>query len=408
MTPPPKDSAGPSIPLTEGFGVWFKHLREHVGRITQQALSMKCEVSDSTISRIENGEGAVQISTLNRLGQGFGQPVPQIVTAVAKSFAADNEQDNRHRSEQLAELAAELGSRSDELVVGISLEDRELITTRTGLTDYADDVTYRRGWLLYDQLSQHGGDAAIRLAARYRGIVLARQQEYGDKAADYFQAAARTVRRDIERHVDPLDGVTELDEALLRARSLLAGAFVENGEAVCEALAWIILLANAVGAQLDVPPYMAWLMEYRGQTDVWRQSFEALARAVPKAPNDPETVLSLARPWLEKWSGVNPEKPSGVSFTRGDDGTIAWKAEPDWVMGELAAPDSQELWLYGGHVQHPSQVLASCGIKHLALGEQGPTLSNPQGKEQSWFKNPANADYAIVKVDADWVPVQLF
>lgn len=370
---------------------------------------MQCEVSDSTISRIENGEGAVQLSTLNRLGQGFvQQPVPQIIAAVAKSFAEDNDEGNQYRSERLMELAAVHGWRSDELVVGISLEDRKLITTRTGLTDYADDMTYRRGWLLYDQLSQRGGDASIRLAARYRGIVLARQQEYGDKAADYFQAAARTVRRDIERHVDPLAGVTELDEALLRARSLMAGAFVEKGEAVREALAWIILLANAVGAQLDVSPYMAWLMEYRGQADVWRQSFEALGQAVPKAPTDPEKVLSLARPWLEKWSGVNPEKPAGVSFTRGDDGTIAWRAEPDWVMEELAAPGSDELWLYGGQTEHPSQVLASCGIEHLVLDDEGPRLSNPRGALQVWFRNPANADYAIVNVDSVWVPVQLF
>ncbi|WP_165702537.1 helix-turn-helix transcriptional regulator [Mycobacteroides abscessus] len=396
--------------MTEGFGNWFKHLREDVGRITQQALAMKCDVSDSTISRIENGEGAVQLSTLNRLGQGFEQqPAPQIIAAVAKSFAEDNDEGNKYRSERLMELAAEHGWRSNELVVGISLEGSELITTTAGLSGYVSDLTFRSGWPLYDQLSQWGGDASIRLAARYRGVVLMRQEGYGDKAADYFEAAARTVRRNIERQVDPLAGVSELDEAMRRARSLMAGAFVENGDAVWEALGWVILLANAVGAQLDVSPYMAWLMEYRGQADVWRQSFDALGQAVPKAPTDPEKVLSLARPWLEKWSGVNPEKPSGVSFTRGDDGTIAWRAEPDWVMEELvAAPGNDELWLYGGQTEQPSQVLASCGIEHLALEDEGPRLSNPQGTSQVWFRNPANADYAIVNVDSVWVPVQLF
>ncbi|WP_079261811.1 helix-turn-helix domain-containing protein [Mycobacteroides abscessus] len=410
MTPPPKDSAGPSIQMTEGFGSWFRHLRENVAQLPQQSLALKVgDVSDSTISRIENGEGSVQATTLNRLAGAFRHTVVgSLMTAVAKSFAADNEEDNGRRSEYLRALAAERGRDSGELVIGISLEAPELIVTRTGLTADPRDPDFRRGQPLYDQLSQWGGDACIRLAARYQGVVLAQQGGYGNKSAAYFQAVARTVRGDIERHVDPLAGVTELGEAMLRASALVADVYVENGEAVREALGWVILLANAVGAQLNTSPYTAWLLKYRENEDHWRRAFSALAQAVRNCPEDLETVLKLAQPWLEAWAGIALDKPSGVRFTRGGDGTISWMAEPDWVMGELVEPAAQDLWLYGGQTGAPSAVLASCGIQHLYLQDQGLTLSNPPGEPQAWFRNPASADYAIVNVGADWVPVQLF
>lgn len=422
MVAPPKDVEAPSVPGTARFGEWFRHVREDLIRAPQQVLTAAGGPSDSTISRIENGEGPVSIESLRKCalaitslgGHALGDPDTYgpaasgagLFAAVAASFAADTAEANEERSAAIR--ASDVGLRElgpqTRLVVGVTLDSTYELVTASALR-YAP-VPSQGSELVDGELggrSQLSG--LLQIAARYPGITLAPEDPpVGLAASISFTDAGRVVHKGIQGCFDPIKSITTLDAAEQRAEILKKTTL---NRVHTRTLGWVILLANAVGVKEDISPYIAW-MRYDEYKSVWEQAYAELRAQLSKPIAALDELVSHCRQVMVAWSGVDPDRPIDVGFRIGANGKIHWTSAPDWELAEPPSTRNGDLWLYNGLGGY-SEILHEYGIGHIHLSRDGLTEPGQDGPEYIWAANPANPQYALLfSSTSGWLPVQIY
>lgn len=422
MVAPPKDVEVPSVPGTARFGEWFRHVREDVIRAPQQVLRSAGGPSDSTISRIENGDGSVSIESLRKCAlamtvlktNALGDPDTYgpsasagLLAAVATSFAADTPEANEDRSAAIQACDAglrESGHRG-RLVVGVALDSTNEPVTASALR-YAPVPSFPGSELVDGEL---GGQThlvgLLQIAARYPGITLAPEDPpVGLAASIFYTDAGRVVHKGIQGCFDPIKSITTLDAAEQRAE-LLKKASMSRVHA--RPLGWVILLANAVGMKEDIAPYIAW-MRYDEYKSAWEQAYGELRAQLSKPIAALDELVSHCKQVMMDWSGVDPDRPIDVGFTIGADGKIHWTSAPDWELAEPPSARDGDLWLYKGLGGY-SEILHEYRIGHVHLSRDGLTEPGQDGAEFIWVANPANPQYALLfSGTSGWLPVQVY
>lgn len=421
MVAPPKDVEAPSVPGTARFGEWFRHVREDLVGAPQQVLTAAGGPSDSTISRIENGEGPVSIESLRKCTlaitalekRALGDPDTYgtatlgggLLAAVAASFAADTDEANQARSAAIEASDASFRESTPRtrLVVGVTLDSNYKLVTATALRHAP--VPQPRSELVDGELTGRSNlTGLLRIAARYPGITLAPEDPpVGLSASLFYTDAGRAIHTGIQGCFDPIKSITTLDAAEQRAEILkkVSSRRVDTGT-----LGWVILLANAVGAREDISPYMAWMRadEYEA---AWKQAYDQLGNQLRKPIAPLDKLVSYTRQVMMDWSGVDPDRPIDVGFTIGADGKIHWTSAPDWELAEPPSARDGDLWLYKGQGGY-SEILHECGIQHVHLSRDGLTEPGQDGPEYIWASNPANLQYALLFSRIwGWLPVQV-
>lgn len=130
-----------------------------------------------------------------------------------------------------------------------------------------------------------------------------------------------------ELQLDPLAGITSLQDAEARAR-IIGGNDAADGAIV--ALAWIILLSNALAEWLEEPgPLAAW-RRYHQYSERWNKLYRQLDDKVQADLPPVENLLADASTYLRPWAGAYGTPLWNVIFTpkAKEDKEIRFSPEP--------------------------------------------------------------------------------
>lgn len=233
-------------------------------------------------------------------------------------------------------------------------------------------------------LADRRGSAAcitplLTLALRHPAITLIPQSQQQVTRAALAAVAdpthPGTVHTNPERNFDPLTGVTSLYQARQRAQAL--GADPDSS-----ATAWIILIANAIGAERRNTPLLSWI-RYRSSTSPWVKQISGLSEPLRAGLPSIENMLSESEKTLAPWARLYGDSLWDVEFTAQTDEQIEWSIR-EVARPPAPVPRPDDIWIYDatatnqcfGHVLHdsgvPNIIFAAdqLGIVHSGAGFQ--------------------------------------
>lgn len=328
---------------------WFQHIREHVLAASQQAISsVPGGPSQPQVSRAESDpEFPLTQDLLRRLGSAyhhlapnkFSEHAPSLVEAKAAAYtAAEPPVDDRVRQ---AELWATSTEPRNHIVLGIDLATGGLITGTSlrlaqpvdiirGITEFTDQTdTY---------LAEAAGEAypefdqqVYQIAAWFNGVTIVEDSDPGLGAMiDYWNRRAKdhkrpaSVHRDIMKRFDPIAGIQTLLQAVATAREMQGHT---DNPTIIDQTAWVLLLANMIGARENISPIEAWEL-YRGDSSLWSELYKKLdTRLIKRLPHISE-MLTTAGPILNRWCRESPTDGWDVGWTKDADGNPIWDIRP--------------------------------------------------------------------------------
>lgn len=417
----------PSFSNNAVFGERMRQIRDEVVGVSLEAVSGSGGPSASLQSRIENGQAlTITEETIKKyetafaalskdafprdLGIGF---LAALVTAYDAADRGQEQIDARTtrinsltRQEQApwASRGIFLGLDLGELEVPVFGASISRIMTHGARVVTGEDpapqgfnlgslpVRWARDIPGFDEL-------LVQLIIRQQSITVAGPSDTADRVARLMAAAGRGVHTDVESRLDPIAGITSLSAARRRAVALGTPASGSNNLN----LAWMLLLANAVGHRYGVGAFTAW-SRYHADAAVWRSTIATLPDAVRGGMPDVEEMMGDAKAYLTEWTGSRQDSPKEVELSFDGD-EITWGAT-DWEMGEPIEPVDGDLWIYGGRVRPNAdgeggvdRVLAEMGIPSVLLRHNGLEAGGPQveAPDYEWCPSGVRPEFVLLR-----------
>lgn len=152
-------------------------------------------------------------------------------------------------------------------------------------------------------------ESIFELAARFQGVTLVDESAPQvtamiDSWSWRAESQSASVHRDLARRLDPIAGIRTLSEAISTVCDLRPNR--AEGATVCGAHeAWIILLANMIGARDKISPIEAW-ERYRSELAPWAELYDKLApdliAALPGLAEMLHAAEPMLNPWVDGWA----------------------------------------------------------------------------------------------------------
>lgn len=332
---------------------WLKFVREQVVGASQLAMAKVVEgPSQPQVSRAESDpEFPLTQDLLRQLGAAFHQLAPDkfskeapslvVAKAAAYAFTAPPADD---RERQSALWKARTTAPATRMVLGVDLLTDELVTG-TSLR-LAQPVEVTRGDPAFTdmyvaEVAAHADtefdEHVCAIAAWFQGVTmvegtapnLTAMIDYWNRRAASHNVAV-SVHGDITRRLDPIAGIRSLSQAVSTVHEL---RLKQDGgvTAVSDHAAWILLLANMIGARDKISPIEAW-EQYRVQLGEWTELYDKLDPALIKELPSIGEMLDAARPLLTPWANDSPTDGWAIGWTEDAAGNPVW---------EITAPDSR-------------------------------------------------------------------
>ncbi|WP_234816697.1 MULTISPECIES: hypothetical protein [Mycolicibacterium] len=218
--------------------------------------------------------------------------------------------------------------------------------------------------------------------------------------------------------IDPLDGVSELEQAYIRAAAL--GAAGDDRAH----LAWAILLANASAARWGTSPLKAWTSlfapgtSYSGPRVIeWENLMEQIHEHTGLTTTVPvsQIILKAQRyllPWVEEWNSA-----SGLRFStlgHGEEMQITWADAPESLRAEWDPnhkPAGSQLWFCEpAMLTTVPAVLNDRGAANLVLDTTVLSVTGSRQPRYVWCPVGAGQRHVIVQQDGsnEWRPALLY
>ncbi|MDO3331512.1 hypothetical protein [Mycobacteroides abscessus] len=310
------------------------------------------------------------------------------------------------RRHEIRETLSTWGDRN-EIYLGVDIKTGEDVRAHAlAYPPREDALTLARS------LADRRGPAAcitplLTLALRHPALTLIPQsQEQVTRAA--IAAAQdphhlRTVHTNPERNLDPLAGVTSLQQARQRAQVL--GADPDSS-----ATAWIILLANAIGAERNHSPLLSWI-RYQTAPAPWAEQIARWGQPIQAGLPGVEAMLPQATKTLEPWAHLYGDSLFDVQFTphcQKDPTTGTVSTAVKWDVQEVPRPPApsagpDDIWIYDSTAtsQRLGHVLHDMGVSNIIFADEqyGIVHSGSGFKPEQvlyWCPLGPSDDYALI------------
>lgn len=333
---------------------WLQDVREHVLGASQLAISsVPGAPSQPQVSRAESDpDFPLTQDLLRRLGSAyhalapnkFSEQAPSLVEAKAAAFAAaEPPVDDRERQDAL--WVAARANRGNQIVLGIDLATDEIVTgTSLRLAQPMDIIRGQTEFTDHTDMymAQAAGDACaefdehvIRIAAWFKGVTIVEDTAPAlDAMIAYWIRRAEnhhlttSVHRDITKRIDPIAGIRTLPQAVAAASELVPRRHVKT-PTTTDHVAWILLIANMIGAREGISPIEVW-EKYRSNStlDVWATLFGQLDSSLTERLPSLSEILATAMPMLNPWCHDSPTDGWDIGWTQDAEGNPIWDVSP--------------------------------------------------------------------------------
>lgn len=340
-----------SHPLLTG---WLLYVRKHVLGASQLAISsVEGAPSQSQVSRAESDpDFSLTPDLLRSLGAAyhalapnqFSDQAPSLVEAKAAAYAAaEPPADDRERQSALWE--ASLANPGKQILLGVDLATEEMITGTSlrlaqsmdiirGRTEFTDHTDMYMAEAAADACAEFD-DHVIRIAVRFNGVTIVEDSAPAlDAMIAYWNRHAEnhhlttSVHRDITKRIDPIAGIRTLTQAVAAASELAPRRHVKT-PTTTDHVAWILLIANMIGAREGISPIEAW-EKYRSNStlDVWATLFGQLDSNLTERLPSLSEILATAMPMLNPWCHDSPTDGWDIGWTQDAEGNPMWNVRP--------------------------------------------------------------------------------
>lgn len=433
---------------------WLQDVREHVLGASQLAISsVPGAPSQPQVSRAESDpDFPLTQDLLRRLGSAyhalapnkFSEQAPSLVEAKAAAFAAaEPPVDDRERQDAL--WVAARANRGNQIVLGIDLATDEIVTgTSLRLAQPMDIIRGQTEFTDHTDMymAQAAGDACAefdehvhRIAAWFKGVTIVEDTApaletmiaYWTRRAENHQLTT-SVHRDITKRIDPIAGIRTLPQARAAASELRPRRHADPTPTTTDHVAWILLLANMIGARDGISPIEAW-EKYRHDKDlgVWVALFDKLDPSLTTRLPSLLEIIATAKPMLNPWCHESPTDGWDISWTQDAEGNPIWDVSPPDdrarivpAAGDLIVtkPGREELSIIESVLRRQQIPIATidpaaavpardrhlrfCGISLNSVADTAPYAWAPTGLK--------NSSYGLLRneVTKQWRAAQLF
>lgn len=418
----------PSFVNNVAFGERMRQIRDEVVLASLETVARHDGPSPSLQSRIENGQAlTITDETIKKYETAFaalsGEAFPRelgsgfLAALVTAYHAAEGGQEQVDARTSRINSMAQYGQApwaSRGIFLGLDLGELETpvigasisrIMTQHGARVVTDEDPAPQGFNLGSLPVRWARDIPgfdellVQLIDRQQSITVAGASDTADRVARLMEAAGRGVHTDVESRLDPITAITSLSVARRRAEAFGAPASGNNNLN----LAWMILLANAVGHKQGVGAYTAW-SRHSADVAVWKSAIATVPDAVRGGMPDVRELMGAADLYLTAWTGSRRDSPKEVELSFDGD-EIAWGAT-DWEMGEPIEPAAGDLWIYGGHLLpnyagegRVDKVLAEMGIPSVLLLPNGLEAGGPQveAPDYEWCPSGVRPEFVLLR-----------
>ncbi|WP_131806652.1 hypothetical protein [Mycobacteroides abscessus] len=333
---------------------WLLHVRKHVLGASQLAISsVEGAPSQSQVSRAETDPDFLLTPVLLRsLGVAyhalapnqFSDQAPSLVEAKAAAYAAaEPPADDRERQSALWEASVE--NPGKQLLLGIDLATQEMITGTSlrlaqpveiirGKTEFTDHTDMYMANAAADACAEFD-DHVYRIAAWFNGVTIVEDSApalgamiaYWKRRAENHQLTT-SVHRDISKRIDPIAGIRTLPQAVAAASELAPRQHIQT-PTTTDHVAWILLIANMIGAREGISPIEAW-EKYRSDSSlgVWAKLFDQLDSSLTERLPSLHQILATAKPMLNPWCPDSPTDGWDIGWTQDAEGNPIWNVSP--------------------------------------------------------------------------------
>ncbi len=441
-----------TIRNTEAFGRHLRSIREQSLDVSLDALAAAGGPSATRQGEIERGaDTEITGDLINKYETGYNKLNPRqfpaletdsFLMALATAARFDREDVGSQREANRRKLAAlrvnAINLRPQkltDLVVGVDLFDGTAVHAHAicapgawpvpsdadvdGVLDARQSLRDDEG--TYWRIMAHNGphpfhDVAISLATAHTAItVYDQRRELADRAEDdWSKYAGCQAYRNAQGRIDPMAGISSFAQARNRALRLFPGR-----DETTFALAWAILLANAIATVDGQSPYTAWL---EAEDDrIGRERDEAITQLPSRLRADVPSVERL-RQAVDVHCGTfsiddGASDEWDISFTEGHplQTGVQWAApKTDDARDTPINPKPGDLLLHNGASRLPD-VLSDMGHSIIEMTENYLILDGITGAALSavrWypFVDDLNlgTDLALIARHGTWQAVQLF
>lgn len=363
---------------TPYFADLIRYLRENVVKQPRPAISTHGGPSVSLQNDIETGKAiSITEETLGKYSDAFDMLAPgnafiSFIDALGTGMLhIDSDRTVHTRRHEIAD-ALSTWNNDNEIYLGIDIKTGEnvsahaLVYPTVAPAHLARALADRRG-------AAASIDPLLKLALRQQALTLIPQSQQQitrvatEAAAD--PAQPRTVHTNPERNFDPLTGITSLQRARQRAQVL--GADPDKSAAT----AWIILLANAIGAEHNNTPLLSWI-HYRSATAPWVKHTSGFDEPLRAGLPAVSLMLEEAETTLGPWARLYGDSLWDVQFTPEPRQAVTWQVQ-EIARPTAPPPQPEDIWIYDSTAtnQRLGHVLHDTGIPNIMFADaQTPSI----------------------------------